>query len=237
MKSKRHLLVSIICGLICSNGSSFASQGISDLDSNKKIVLDDNIENLKSNISAKLNMSKDMQERPVFHRISFGDTLSGLAQRYYENGNSWNVIAEYPANQKVVRDGGNTIREFDYLSIPQPTGANWVLYNPPSGSTFTSVSRDFYGSGQWGSKLKEYNNGGADNIYDDVIKLPKELYSGDYVTDYNDVSLYSLCCKLFGSTEYVQKVADFNNLNPNEPLRSGKLIHIPGEILLNSQKK
>ena len=249
MKSKKCALVVFICSLVC--GGNFMSQGTSD--DNKKVVSNsDDSKKIDSSVVAvnpsdepkllfaKLNMSDEMQKRPVFHKIRFGECLSGLASRYYENANNWKVIAEYPANRKVVRDGGDTIKESDYLTIPQPIGVDWVLYNPPSGATFASLALDFYGSSMWGQRLKEYNRDVAsdyrDHIdkYADVVKLPKELSLNDYVVS-DDINLYSVCQKLFGSTEYVIQIAKFNNLDPNKPLNV-KFIRIPTNLLSATKK-
>ena len=85
------------------------------------------------------------------YSVQQGDTLSGIAQQAYGDGNQWQVI--YNANTQVIGNDPNLIRPGEVLYIPQlsqtsPTpGSNYTVQ---PGDTLSGIAQQAYGDGnQW----------------------------------------------------------------------------------------
>lgn len=196
---------------------------------------------------AVLNMPKELSEKPVFYRVNCGDSLSKISDKLLEDACGWDVILNFSDNNKFIGEKGDLIKENDHLLIPQPNHSRFKLYNPQSNETWTSISQKFYGSYVWAPYLVKYNDSWADdkiNLYNNcVIKLPSKIYFGDYVLPdsgsgcfpvsyYDQNSFHSLSSFLFGTHEYAEEIAKFNNLPINKVLSPKQLIHIPPSITL-----
>ena len=189
-----------------------------------------------------LNIPKELSEKPVFYRVNCCDSLSKISEKLLEDPCGWNIIANLENNRGRI--GKNyLIKEGINLYIPQPNHNRFRLYNPRPEDTWISISRKFYGSYLWAPYLIKYNDSWGDkpSPYSNcVIKLPSELYFGDYImpsrvsgnfdTFYSQSSFYSLSLLLFGTDEYAKEIADFNNISVDRPLTYQQLIHIPPSI-------
>src|SRR5437588_6547879 len=57
------------------------------------------------------------QGTPAIYHVQPGDTLSGIAQRFYGDGNKWHQIYDY-CNRQVIGPDPNLIRPEEVLYIP-----------------------------------------------------------------------------------------------------------------------
>ena len=58
------------------------------------------------------------------YTVQQGDTLSGIAQKAYGDGNQWQKIYDYPHNKQVIGPDPNIIRPGEVLYIPPITQTN-----------------------------------------------------------------------------------------------------------------
>src|SRR5437588_1062569 len=85
------------------------------------------------------------------YTVQPGDTLSGIAQQAYGDGNQWQTI--YNANTQVIGNDPNLVRPGEVLYIPplsssKPTpGSNYTVQ---PGDTLSGIAQQAYGDGnQW----------------------------------------------------------------------------------------
>lgn len=58
------------------------------------------------------------QPTPAIYTVHDGDTLSGIAQRFYGDGTQWHRIYDY-CNKQVIGSNPDVIRAGEVLYIPQ----------------------------------------------------------------------------------------------------------------------
>src|SRR2546421_964213 len=93
------------------------------------------------------------------YTVQQGDTLSGIAQQAYGDGNQWQKIYDYPANKQVIGPDPNLIRPGEVLFIPplsstSPTpGSNYTVQQ---GDTLSGIAQRAYGDGNQWQKIYDY---------------------------------------------------------------------------------
>jgi LysM repeat protein len=82
------------------------------------------------------------------YTVQPGDTLSGIAQQAYGDGNEWPKI--YDANKQVIGSNPNVIYPGQVLYIPAISPTPGSNYTVQSGDTLSSIAQRAYGdSNQW----------------------------------------------------------------------------------------
>ena len=85
------------------------------------------------------------------YTVQPGDTLSGIAQQAYGDGNQWQTI--YNANTQVIGNDPNLIRPGEVLYIPPLSSSKPVPgsnYTVQPGDTLSGIAQQAYGDGnQW----------------------------------------------------------------------------------------
>ena len=86
------------------------------------------VESKKSTLSAKVNRMTERKAEVTAkkgtaikakHTVVSGDTLSGLATKYYGSGSRENWMAIYEANKEAIGDNPSLIRVGQVLQIPE----------------------------------------------------------------------------------------------------------------------
>jgi LysM repeat protein len=82
------------------------------------------------------------------YAVQKGDTLRTIAQRFYNDGNQWEVI--YNANKRVIGSNPNVLRVGEVLTIPVLTPMPGATYIVQKGDSLSSIAQRAYGDGnQW----------------------------------------------------------------------------------------
>ncbi len=144
--------------------------------------------------------------QPIIHYVRAGESLWTLAQKYYDDGNYWQTIAD--ANPKAIQPTGG-VREGVRLVIPNKAG----LANRPS----TSESRASQTNARLGQT--QPNPRGRSQSRSDSNKLI-EVRAGD--------SLSSLAQKHLGSSDRWRELFDANRdqLKRPDQIRVGMKLRV-----------
>src|SRR5690242_14224063 len=100
------------------------------------------------------------------YTVQAGDTLSGIAQRAYNDGSqaSWMVI--YSANRQVIGGNPNLIRPGQVLTIPVIHIRSGTTYIVQSGDTLSAIA------------LRAYGNA-AEHFWHKIYKANKDVIGDD----------------------------------------------------------
>lgn len=79
------------------------------------------------------------------YTVTSGDTLSGLAERFYGNSNLWNII--YEANKRVIGPDPNLLQVGEVLTIPLLPPTPGAYYTIQPGDSLSSIAERAYGDG------------------------------------------------------------------------------------------
>ena len=192
----------------------------------------------------------------LYYTFGKGDTLWGLANKFYGDGMYWKCLAAYNGikNPKKVRDGKVImIPPFAYLNMD---ALNWTFegdtdtntntntntnqearprtYTFDEGDTLWALASKYYGSGNYWEALAIYN--GIENprkiSNGTVIVLPKksvlkDIREGNYLQD-----LYTISKKAYGTSRYAGYLAALNNI-PNSGMYYAKQLNVPSVNEIN----
>src|SRR5947209_16686076 len=95
------------------------------------------------------------------YTVQPGDTLSGIAQQAYGDGNQWPKI--YNANTQVIGNDPNLIRPGEVLYIPALSPTPGSNYTVQQGDTLSSIAQQAYGDGNQWPKIYNANTQRIDN--------------------------------------------------------------------------
>ena len=168
----------------------------------------------------------------LYYTFGKGDTLWGLANKFYGDGMYWKCLADYNGitNPKKVRDGKVImIPPFSYLNME---ALNWQFEGTENtnttkedevktrtrtfeeGDTLWAYASEYYGNGNWWIELATYN--GIENprkiANGTVIELPEKVVlqnirEGNYAKD-----LWTISKETYGSSRYAGVIASLNNI-------------------------
>jgi nucleoid-associated protein YgaU len=108
------------------------------------------------------------------YTVQQGDTLSGIAQRVYNDSSevAWKVI--YNANKRVIGNDPNHIRPGEVLYIPPITTGSYTVQQ---GDTLSSIAQYIYGDSALWPRIYDANKQVIGNDPDhirpgEVLQLP-----------------------------------------------------------------
>lgn len=135
------------------------------------------------------------------------------------------------------------------ISATKANSTSIEKYIVQKGDTLRGISRDFYSYSKYYDELASYNNlNNPDLIYTGQVLLIPELtallrYCNDLDKDNSEEKIHeikkgdtlsSICKKYYGTTEYLWKLATYNNLDNPNIIREGRNLKIPNlDILKN----
>ena len=91
------------------------------------------------------------------YTVTSGDTLSGLAERFYGNSNLWNII--YEANKHVIGSDPNLLRVGEVLTIPLLPPTPGAYYTVQPNDTLSSIAERAYGDASKWQVIYDANRG------------------------------------------------------------------------------
>jgi nucleoid-associated protein YgaU len=108
--------------------SKMAKEAFDRQEGNSKKVTDDKAKKQPDHLAAAVQRTAARKARleaskgpavKAEHTVVSGDTLSGLAAKYYGSGSRENWMAIYEANKEVIGDNPSAIRIGQVLQIPE----------------------------------------------------------------------------------------------------------------------
>ena len=185
---------------------------------------------------------KWVDDNILYYTFGKGDTLWGLANKFYGDGMYWKCLAAYNGikNPKKIRDGKVImIPPFAYLNMDAlnytfegddntNTNTNDEVvtrtHTFEEGDTLWALASEYYNSGKWWEELAIYN--GIENprkiANGTVIELPEKIVLQNIREGNMALDLYTISKNTYGTSRYagviaaLNNIVNFGNFNPND---------------------
>ena len=170
---------------------------------------------------ARIPLNSESYE-PIFYTVQKGDTLRGIAKRFFGNPDEYRKIMEISGISKPIIYPGQTLR------IPKVNIQNILLHRVRPGDTLWGLSEKYLGYGPRYNEIMALNGLTNDMIYaGQIIKIPTEhkIEAKNYTVRPGD-TLWKIAKDLLGDGNRYSEIMSLNNLR-NGNIRVGQTLRIP----------
>ncbi|MBO7745076.1 LysM peptidoglycan-binding domain-containing protein [Paenibacillus sp. MWE-103] len=157
----------------------------------------------------------------IAYGVKPGDTLYGIAKRFYLTGDYVRVAKLNGLDPKAGLKAGTTVRLRNPLVLAQ--------YTVQPGDTLFAITNKYYNRNQYLNALMTYNGITDPNTglkLGMALRVPLPSGEGRHKVARGD-TLYSLASRYFKASDYRQAIAQANGLPADGAVKAGQALRIP----------